>query len=96
MAGLIQPVVMPKWGLAMTEGQVVAWLIEPGEEVSAGDELLEIETTKITNVLEAAAEGVLRRRDTAARARPWLPAAQPPWPSRWRPLWPPRVWRPRT
>jgi len=58
----IQAIVMPKWGLAMTEGMVSAWLVEEGAEIAGGDELLEIETTKITNVLEAAAGGTLRRR----------------------------------
>lgn len=58
----IQAIVMPKWGLAMTEGMVSAWLVEEGSEIAGGDELLEIETTKITNVLEASAGGTLRRR----------------------------------
>ncbi|HMB75103.1 MAG TPA: acetoin dehydrogenase dihydrolipoyllysine-residue acetyltransferase subunit [Kiloniellaceae bacterium] len=62
MADEIHAVVMPKWGLAMTEGQVVSWLVAPGDAVAPGDELLEIETTKITNVLEAADAGVFRRQ----------------------------------
>jgi pyruvate/2-oxoglutarate dehydrogenase complex dihydrolipoamide acyltransferase (E2) component len=52
---------MPKWGLTMTEGKVVGWLKDEGETFKAGDELLEIETTKITNVFEAPEAGVLRR-----------------------------------
>jgi pyruvate dehydrogenase E2 component (dihydrolipoamide acetyltransferase) len=52
---------MPKWGLTMTEGKVVGWLKQQGQSLAAGEELLEIETTKITNVMEAPAGGTLRR-----------------------------------
>ena len=40
----IHLVTMPKWGLAMTKGQVVGWLIEEGAEVRPGQEIVEIET----------------------------------------------------
>ncbi len=53
---------MPKWGLAMTKGQVVGWLIEEGAEVRPGLELVEIETEKVLSAIEAATSGVLRRK----------------------------------
>jgi len=62
MSNAIQAITMPKWGLAMDEGMVAAWQVEEGAEVAAGDEIVEIETTKITNVFESPAAGVLRRR----------------------------------
>ena len=52
---------MPKWGLSMTEGRLLFWLKEVGDVVSAGDELCEVETEKITGAVEATASGVLRR-----------------------------------
>lgn len=53
---------MPRWGMTMTEGLVAAWLVEEGASVAAGQDLLEVETTKITNTVEAAAAGRLARR----------------------------------
>jgi pyruvate dehydrogenase E2 component (dihydrolipoamide acetyltransferase) len=53
---------MPKWGLSMTEGTVVQWLVDEGTEISSGDEVIEVESEKINNAVESPASGVLRRR----------------------------------
>jgi pyruvate dehydrogenase E2 component (dihydrolipoamide acetyltransferase) len=62
MSDKIRAITMPKWGLAMEEGMVTAWLAEEGKPIENGQEILEIETTKITNVYEAPQAGLLRRR----------------------------------
>jgi pyruvate dehydrogenase E2 component (dihydrolipoamide acetyltransferase) len=57
----ITAVIIPKWGLSMTEGTVVDWHKSVGDAVVEGDDLVDIETSKITNVAAAPAAGVLRR-----------------------------------
>jgi len=58
----IQQLTMPKWGLAMTHGKVVDWLVAEGAEITAGTEFLEVETEKITGNVESPVSGTLRRR----------------------------------
>ena len=62
MSERIRPIVMPKWGLAMQEGMVAQWLVEEGAEIAVGQEILDIETSKIANVYESPVAGPLRRR----------------------------------
>lgn len=57
----IEPIVMPKWGLAMQEGMVAAWHIEPGMEIAVGQEIMDIETSKIANVYESPVAGTFRK-----------------------------------
>ena len=58
----IQTIVMPKWGLAMQEGMIAAWHVEAGAAIAKGQEIMDIETSKIANVFESLAAGTLRRR----------------------------------
>ena len=58
----ITPIVMPKWGLSMAEGKVTAWLVDEGATIAVGTPILEVETDKIANAVEAADPGVLRRK----------------------------------
>ena len=62
MAQKIIPIAMPKWGMEMVEGQIAKWSKTEGDPVGPGDELVEIETDKMTNVYEMEFSGVLRRR----------------------------------
>ena len=50
---------MPQLGLTMEEGTVERWLKAEGDAVKAGEPLLEITTDKLTNEVEAEADGVL-------------------------------------
>jgi pyruvate dehydrogenase E2 component (dihydrolipoamide acetyltransferase) len=54
------PVVMPKLGMSMQEGRVVAWAVPPGGAVERGRPVVVIESEKAEVELEATASGVLR------------------------------------
>ncbi|KWR91893.1 acetoin dehydrogenase dihydrolipoyllysine-residue acetyltransferase subunit [Cupriavidus sp. IDO] len=58
----ISPIVMPKWGLSMKEGTVNEWLVDDGAEISVGMPILDVETDKIANAVEAPDAGTLRRK----------------------------------
>ncbi|WP_168771078.1 acetoin dehydrogenase dihydrolipoyllysine-residue acetyltransferase subunit [Palleronia sediminis] len=57
----IVPITMPKWGMTMTEGKIAAWHVSEGGKAEAGEDLLDVETDKIANAVEAEKGGILRR-----------------------------------
>lgn len=54
-----EEVLLPEWGMGMTEGTVVSWLKAVGDQVAEGDELAEIDTSKAQAILEAPYSGTL-------------------------------------
>lgn len=57
----IHPIEVPKWGMTMEEGTVGEWQVAEGESFSKGAPLCTIESSKISNELEAPFDGFLRR-----------------------------------
>lgn len=53
-------VFMPKLGPSMDQGTIVRWHKAPGDAVRKGEPILEIETDKTVQEVEAEAEGILR------------------------------------
>lgn len=56
---MAQLIVMPKFGLTMTEGTIASWNVAVGDAIAEGDILCEIETDKLTNEFESPKAGVL-------------------------------------
>jgi pyruvate dehydrogenase E2 component (dihydrolipoamide acetyltransferase) len=57
----VTPVILPKLGLTMDEGRLVAWLKKEGDHVDAGEALFEVETDKATMEVESPVAGYVRR-----------------------------------
>jgi pyruvate dehydrogenase E2 component (dihydrolipoamide acetyltransferase) len=57
----IKAIIMPKWGLEMVEGTLAKWHVAEGTAVNEGQPIMDVETEKIANEVEADVGGVLRR-----------------------------------
>jgi pyruvate dehydrogenase E2 component (dihydrolipoamide acetyltransferase) len=57
------PIILPQWGMGMNDGEIVKWLKGIGDPVSKGDQLVEIESSKVNAEVEATADGTLGRID---------------------------------
>jgi pyruvate dehydrogenase E2 component (dihydrolipoamide acetyltransferase) len=62
----VTSVILPKLGLTMDEGVVVAWLKNEGDRVEAGEILFEVETDKATMEVESPVAGYVRKLLAAA------------------------------
>jgi pyruvate/2-oxoglutarate dehydrogenase complex dihydrolipoamide acyltransferase (E2) component len=61
---------VPKLGVSMEEGTLVAWLVADGATVAAGAALYRIETDKVESDVEAPVAGVLRQQAPAGGTYP--------------------------
>ncbi|MCD7101803.1 dihydrolipoamide acetyltransferase family protein [Pseudoclavibacter sp. 13-3] len=57
----IRALEIPNWGMTMEEGAIDSWNIKVGDSFAQGDPIVTVESTKITNDLEAPFDGTLRR-----------------------------------
>jgi pyruvate/2-oxoglutarate dehydrogenase complex dihydrolipoamide acyltransferase (E2) component len=52
-------VLLPQWGMGMSEGKIVKWLKSVGDTVAEDEPIAEIEAEKTTETLESPAAGVI-------------------------------------
>ena len=67
-------VIMPALELAQETGKVLRWLKSPGDTVTKGEPIVEIETDKVAVEIEAPASGILR--DVTAREGDAVPVGR--------------------
>jgi pyruvate/2-oxoglutarate dehydrogenase complex dihydrolipoamide acyltransferase (E2) component len=53
-------VLLPQWGMGMSEGTLVKWLKAVGDSVKEDEPLAEVEAEKATEVIESPASGTLK------------------------------------
>src|ERR671914_2585719 len=58
--GIVE-VQMPQMGESVTEGTILEWHVEEGQEVSEGDTVVEVSTDKIDAEVPAPAAGVITK-----------------------------------
>lgn len=69
------PVIMPKFEMTQETGKVLAWLKNEGQLIEKGEPLLEVETDKVNQEVEAPASGILA--GICARPGQVVPIATP-------------------
>jgi pyruvate/2-oxoglutarate dehydrogenase complex dihydrolipoamide acyltransferase (E2) component len=52
-------VLLPQWGMGMSEGTITTWLKGVGDQVSEDEALAEIEAEKVEETLESPATGTI-------------------------------------
>lgn len=52
-------VLLPQWGMGMSEGSIIQWLKKVGDQVVEDEPLAEVEAEKVEEVLESPATGTL-------------------------------------
>lgn len=52
-------VLLPQWGMGMSEGTITSWLKSVGDTVAEDEPLAEVEAEKVEETLEAPASGTL-------------------------------------
>jgi len=57
----LSKVVMPKWGMEMTEGELVEWHVAVGDNVATDADIVDVETAKIVNTVTTNSAGIIVR-----------------------------------
>jgi len=52
-------VLLPQWGMGMSEGTITTWLKKVGDQVAEDEALAEVEAEKVEETLEAPATGTI-------------------------------------
>lgn len=52
-------VMLPQWGMGMSEGKIVKWLKAVGDQVKEDEPLAEVEAEKTTETLESPGTGTI-------------------------------------
>lgn len=52
-------VLLPQWGMGMSEGTITTWLKKVGDQVTEDEALAEVEAEKVEETLESPATGTI-------------------------------------